>query len=203
MLLQTVARARAQGDWRLAEREWEACIARAKQRVERVVELAVARRMIAPSDAEEVVQDALIRGARALVENLESLEEHSFFAAMVTCAKYECLDAGRKRVRRERHEKSLDAPGSQADDDAPGRYDKDLGRHAEERWDRDQEIRDAGKTVDDLLPRLRDERARKLFTLQRLGLKDEAIAEELGVTVVNLYQIRSRALRELRGMISP
>ena len=53
----------------------------------------------------------------------------------------------------------------------------------------------------ELIPRLRDVRARKLLTLQRLGVADARIATQLDVSVANVQTIRSRALKELRGLI--
>ena len=86
-LLRRVDAARAQGDWTTARREWEACIARARNRVVVVVDRYVyAKRWIVEADHEDTVQDALIRAGRSLVHSLESLSEDSFFAAVVTVA---------------------------------------------------------------------------------------------------------------------
>jgi RNA polymerase sigma factor (sigma-70 family) len=201
-LLQRVARARAAGDWRIAEDEWHACIARAHERVVTVVDRYVAKGWIAASDRDDVAQDALLRGARALVENLDSLQEGAFFAGMVQCAKFQALDAARKHIRREQHVKPLDAPSSWSEPDREqGRYDAAAHRAAEEHWRREDEIRAAAATLDELIPRLRDVRARKLLTLQRLGVPDAQIATELGISVANAQTIRSRALKELRGLI--
>lgn len=204
MLLQRVAVARAAGDWRAARGEWEACITRARERVENVVDGYVVKGWIPRDESEDVVQDTLIRAGRRLVETLDRLDENAFFASMVRAADFQCRDEGRKQMRRQMKEKPLDQPSSRGDDgDATGRFAADEARQAEEQWLRDAEVRQAGKDVDDLIPRLRDPRAQKILTLQRLGHKDPAIAEELGLSMVNLYKIRSRALMELRGLIDP
>ena len=201
-LLHRVARARHAGDWREAENEWQACIARARERVVTVVDRYVAKGWIPRADRDDVVQDALLRGARALVENLESLDGGAFFAGMVRCAQFQALDAARRHIRREQHEKRLDAPSSWSTPDRdPGRYGAAAGRAAEERWRREDEIRTAEETLNELIPRLRDVRARKLLTLQRLGVADARIAKQLDVSVANVQTIRSRALKELRGLI--
>lgn len=202
LLLQRVAAARRAGDWRAARGEWEACITRAKARVEVVVDIYVARGWIPPDDREDVVQDALGRAGRALVKNLDTLVEGTFFSAMITCAHFQCRDEARKIMRRQRHEASLDETFGIGDDgDEVGRFDRAFGELAEQTWRRGGEIRDADRRVEAAIDRLRDDRTKKLFTLQRLGMKDAMIAEELGVSMANLYQIRSRGLRELRGLI--
>jgi DNA-directed RNA polymerase specialized sigma24 family protein len=81
------------------------------------------------------------------------------------------------------------------------RYGAAMGQAAAERWRRDDEIRAAAATLDDLIPRLRDKRARKLLMLQRLGVQDSEIARQLGISLANVHTIRSRALKELRGLI--
>jgi RNA polymerase sigma factor (sigma-70 family) len=201
-LLRRVAQARADGDWRAARGEWHACIARARERVVIVVDRHVAKGWIPSAERDDVVQEALLRGARALVENLDSFDEGAFFAGMVQCAKYQALDAARTHMRRERREKPLAGGATESDPEGEsGRHVAAANRAAEEHWRREAEIRTAGQTLDELIPRLRDARAHTLLTLQRLGVPDREIAERLGVSLANVHTIRSRALRELRGLI--
>lgn len=198
-LLRRVALARARGDWRSARAEWEACVARARVRVASVVD----RHYEGDDDHEDVVQEALVRGGRSLVENLDDLGEPAFFAAMVQCAKYQCLDSNRSYRARKRHEAgSLDAGGRSDDETAAGRQDRLTAGEALERARRDEEARDASRRIDEALPRLRDPRARRIITYDRLGsLPDSQLAEAIGTSVANVQQIRSRALKELRGLI--
>ena len=204
MLLQRVAVARRRGDWTAARGEWEACIARSRERVVVVVDRYVRRGWIPDGDREDTVQKALLRAGRALIVNLDKLDEPAFFAGVVRCADFQCRDDARRQVRREQHEKPLDARSSWNDDeDSGGRYDTELGVIATDGWNRDREIREAGAWVDELVAQLPDERDRKLLTLQRLGLTDAAIADELGTSVGNVYQLRTRALKKLRGLIDP
>jgi RNA polymerase sigma factor (sigma-70 family) len=185
-LLKQVAHARAAGDWRTARPQWEACIARAKPRVEMVVDRYVAKGWIRPADRDDVVQNALIRAHRKLVENLDSLEEHVFFAAVIKAADFQCRDDARKDLKRRQrsaHEDAAEAAESR------------------QRWDREEEIRAANELVDDLMRRLPNDRQRRFVALQRLGTSDADIAADLGVTMDNLYQIRSRTLKALGGLI--
>ena len=202
-LLRRVASARAAGDWTAARGEWEACIARARERVVNVVETYVAKGWIPRDMKEDVVQEALIRGARRLVRNLDSLAPDAFFAAMVRVAEFQCRDEGRRVMRREQHERSLDEPAGWSDDESAGRYDAALNREATSGWERAEDARDADRLFDELVPQLKNARARRIILMQRLGIKDAQIAAELDISVANVHTIRSRALKELRGLIDP
>jgi DNA-directed RNA polymerase specialized sigma24 family protein len=201
LLLQRVAKARRDGDWRAARGEWEACVIRMRPRVELVVDDYVRRGLVPSSERDPLVWMAIERATRRLVENLEVLEEKTFIAAVATCADFTCRDAGRKHARKVRREVSIDATGTSADGDGFNYFDSLLKDVTEQLWLRGGEIREADERIDKAIARLGNERAKKLFTLQRLGIPDAEIARQLGVEIGNLYQIRSRSLRELRGLI--
>jgi RNA polymerase sigma factor (sigma-70 family) len=201
LLLRRVAVARAAGDWTAARGEWEACVARARERVENVV-----RARYHGEDADAVVQEALLRGSTKLVENLDRLDANTFFAAMVKVAWYQSQDSWRaEKAHRENVAGSLDQPaGNDPEDDAPGRFAKLQAREAHERARRGEEVADAARRVDEAIARLTDPRARKILTHDRLGGRTDAqIAEELGISVANVQTIRSRSLKKLRGLIEP
>jgi len=202
-LLRRVADARAAGDWTTARGEWEACIARARERVVNVVDRYVRKRWIPEADHEDVVQEALVRGSRALVKNLETLTEPTFFAAMITCAHRQCQDDGRKVLRRRKHEKSLDEPAGWSEEEPMPRYWREEARDAQRSYERGAGQRDLQHTLDDAIARVKNERWRKLLTLQRLGVEDAQIAEELGISIANVHTSRHRAFKELRGLIDP
>jgi len=197
-LLRRVERARAGGDWTRAREEWEACLARARERVENVV-----GRRYKGDDPEAVVQEALIRAGAALVVNLDKLDPDAFFAAMVTLARYQCMDTNRSEQARRRHEPgSVDAPASWGDPDGAGRYDREAAQWDRERAERLEEIADVAERVHDAIARLRDPRAKQIIASDLDGgVTDDALAATLGITTANLQQIRSRAVRELRGLI--
>src|SRR4051812_45771383 len=103
---------------------------------------------------------------------------------MVQCVKFQALASARRPIRCGKHVKSPDAPSSWVDP-VQGRYDAATYRAAEEHWRRDDEIRAAAEMLDELIPRLRDVRTRKILTLQRLGVPDAEIATRLGITLAN------------------
>jgi RNA polymerase sigma factor (sigma-70 family) len=201
LLLRRVAAARAAGDWTAARGEWEACITRARERVENVV-----RGRYGGEDREAVVQEALLRGSTKLIENLDRLDENAFFAAMVRVAYFQAHDSWRSEAAYRVHVAgSLDQPAANnPDDDAPGRFAKQEAREAHERAWRDEEATDAARRIQEAIEKLPDPRARKILTYDRLGGRTDAqIAEELGISVANVQTIRSRSLKRLRGLIEP
>jgi RNA polymerase sigma factor (sigma-70 family) len=208
-LLRRVAEARAAGDWTAARSEWEACIARARERVVFVVDKYVyVKRWIPQSDHEDTVQDALIRAGKALVENMDSLGEDAFFAAVVQVAKYQCMDDARKHMRREQHEKALDEPVSSDAAEQRGRHDDAITAQATSDWQRDLRAVEVREALNRALSKL-SEKERVIVTAKHLGLTDEELAERFETSVNNVQQLRSRALRklrenkELRGLIDP
>lgn len=202
-LLARVAQARAGGDWRTATAEWWSCVARAKERVVNVVDRYVVKGWIPAHEHTDVVHDALIRGARRLVENLEDLGENAFFAAMVQVAKYQCMDHAEAVMKRQMREKPLHQPAGWSNDDDPiSRYQADVAKKARDGWERDLELRELDQLFDRLVPQLRDERARKILVAARIGgISDADLAAQLDTSVNNVQQIRSRAFKELRGLI--
>jgi len=202
-LLARVATARADGDWRAASAEWWSCIARARERVASVVDRYVAKGWIPKSQHADAVQEALIRGARRLVENLEDLGENAFFAGMVQVAKYQCMDHAEAEMKRQMRERSLDDPAPGRDEDEQrGRYDAALAKQARNDWERSLGAHDLQRLFDDLIPQLRDPRAQEIVEADRSGgPTDDEFAERLGTSTNNVQQIRSRAYKELRGLI--
>jgi RNA polymerase sigma factor (sigma-70 family) len=196
MLLQDVARARAAGDWTAAKPQWEACIARARARVEIVVDGYVWKKWIRQADRDDVVQRALLRAARRLVVTLDSLEERAFFAAVAQCADFQCRDDARKELQR--RESSL-IPESW--DDAGDAYGTGEVTEAELRYDREAEMNDASERVYAALDKLPNPRRKKLLTMQLLGATDAMIAEELGTTTMNVHTMRLRALKDMNGLM--
>jgi RNA polymerase sigma factor (sigma-70 family) len=203
-LLARVAQARADGNWRTASPEWWSCIARAKERVVNVVDRYVAKGWIPRDQHGDVVQEALIRGARRLVENLEDLGENAFFAAMVQVAKFQCMDSAEAEMHRQMREKSLDRPASWAEDADEGtsQYQGALDKAARTGWERDFDARELRRQLDQLIPNLKDLRAREIVAADLDGGPTDAeFAEQFDTSVNNIQQIRSRAYKELRGLI--
>jgi RNA polymerase sigma factor (sigma-70 family) len=205
-LLRRVAVARARGDWTQARPEWHACIARAKPRVEAIVDIQVARALVPSAERDDVVQEALNRVARRLVHSLDKLTEDSFLSSVVTATKLQCIDHHRRRKVATRGEAgSLDERAGWAEGESDrGRFDKAVAEQSTLEARREEEQIEAERAIADAIPRLNDPRARAILMADRVGsIPDDELARQLGVSTTNLYKIRSRALVELRGLIEP
>ena len=103
------------------------------------------------------------------------------------CVAFACVDVQRAAARRRRLEAPLDGDGSGAAD----------RRAAVEEQQRTDERAEARAFVSWALPRMRDERQRVVVERTLDGVPAAEIAGELGVGMDNLYQLRSRGLRDL------
>lgn len=193
-LLREVARARAAGEPEPARAEWVACVTRATARVRAVVASyrTVNGDRIPVHDRDEVVNAALDRACRRLLHNLQSFEAPVFYAAIATCAEFACRDYIRAVGARERGlHGSLDDEGA----------DVVLFREA---LLRDLDGAAAFEAADRLrrgLSDMRNPNQRRAIELRTLGWGNDEIADELGVSVDNAYQLVSRGLRDLRRVM--
>ena len=130
-------------------------------------------------DAEEVVQETLVRALQA-IERFECRGPDAFFQWLVGIARRVILAARRKR-RHARLDSATEVPGA---DVSPSR---ELAR--EERLER---LRDAIAVL--------DEPHREVILLARIeGLTIAEVSERMGRTPGAVKQLLSRALRKLRG----
>ena len=106
------------------------------------------------------------------------------------CVAFACADVQRAAARRRRLETPLDG-------DAPGTAERRVAALALEEQQRSVERAEARAFVVWALPRMRNERQRVVVERTLDGVPAEEIAGELGVGMDNLYQLRSRGLRDL------
>jgi RNA polymerase sigma factor (sigma-70 family) len=201
-LLKRVSRARDDGDVERARPEWQACITRATVRVRAAVKAfrTVNGDRIAAHDREIVVNDALDRASRRMILTLETLTEPVFIAAMWTCAEHACRDHIRKEGAREKHlAGSLDDSAYEEGD--AGRFDDELFREAERRRTAGEDALAAADRLERALSQLANPRQREALQLKRLGYTYPEIADRLGESKDNAYQLVSRGLRNLRRLM--
>lgn len=201
-LLRRVARARAAGDVGPARPEWEICVVRATARVRAVVGAyrAPGGDRIPLADRDAVVYAALERAIRRMINTLDKFNERSFSAAMARCAERACQDYIRSVGAYERGlGGSLDEPAFE--DATGGRYDQVVARLSAEQARADEDTRGAAERLEDALGRMSNPRRREAVELRCDGHATEEIADRLGVSVDNAYQLVSRGLRDLRGLM--
>jgi RNA polymerase sigma factor (sigma-70 family) len=197
-LLRRIKAAReADEPWR-TRAETDALIARSLPRVRNVVgafrlpEHPDAR--IAPSDRDDVVQDAL-RRAFNMLGGFRGASEGEWYAAVVTCARFTCRDHLRAQLAAERH-----LAGRIEDEVGEGRprFDQDFARLSERDALDVAASQDAVEWLTRSLATLPNPNQRRAIELTRDGWTTAEIAEQLGTSVENVHQLRSRAFAHLR-----
>lgn len=176
------------GDWMLLAQEGDAEAYRCLLLAITPYLRGIARRYMGQrEDAEDVVQDILL-----LVHDIRHTYEpgRPFKPWLATLASRRCIDALRRRARRQRHEADLDP--------VPGETLADLRGTPEDLAARQDAIDDVHRAVDGLSPRQRE--AVRLLRLRELSL-DEASARS-GQGVGALKVASHRAMKALRRALS-
>jgi RNA polymerase sigma factor (sigma-70 family) len=203
-LLRRVAAARRAGDVTEAQPEWEACIFRATPRVRQAVKLYRTARgdRIPAQDHDEVVYEALERACRRMSHTLETLDEQTFKAAMVGCARNACKDYFRRLGQ---HAKGIAGSIDQAafDEGGTGRFDADIARASDFRLADDEAAFEAADRLNRAKSQMKHATRLRAIELREAGLEYEEVAAALDVTVPNAYQLYCRGLKDLHGLMEP
>lgn len=159
--------------------------------------------VIAPADREDVVQQAHERCLEGLSQRFRGTTAAEFRAALKTCVQYACMDHSRATMRREKGiAGSIDEQVTSGESDEIGRFDGPLAELAERledgRFGAALDRQAIGRALDEL----QNADARKVIRLTIEGYTSREIAEEIGKTVANVDQLRSRGLRELKGRLA-
>lgn len=152
-------------------------------------------------DADEhelAVQMSMARFSKNLIATFEGVSIGQLVNACKPLARGICIDVQRSSIRARRHEgPSLDAGWTGGDDDRPApQWEADEAVRRFERDERDADVRDF---FDWAVGRLGGDR-RRVFELTRHGATLAEIVQELGITKVNAYQLRSRGVKDLRKL---
>ncbi len=199
-VLQRFLEARAAGDEPTAARCWEELVERNYDRVRGMVALWGRGGRLSADEGEEAVQRALVRLWNRMAVTFEGATMGEWVNATRQLVEFACLDVQREAARRSRRERSLDEQRPGTDGEPVGAHDARLARLAAD------ELRRAGERADALgftewaLPRVANPRRRTVLERTLDGVPAEAIAAELEVSMPNLYQLRSRGLRDLADL---
>ena len=140
---------------------------------------------LSPDEREEAFSLACVKLWRNMISTFAGTSMGEWVNATRRCVEFACADVQRAAARRSAAEASLDAAEAHE------------RRRAEEEQRRAEERDDARDAVAHALPRLADARQRVVVERTLDGVPAEAIAAELGVSMDNLYQLRSRGLKAL------
>ncbi|HEV2786896.1 MAG TPA: sigma factor-like helix-turn-helix DNA-binding protein [Solirubrobacteraceae bacterium] len=135
-------------------------------------------------------------------------EPGSYYAALHSCVQNACMDYGRKELRHQKRSAgSLDQRFEPAGESGPfdrvlAAYDADRRRQTEEALEAERERQEAEGLVAWALGQVNNDNYREVLEMTYLQqLPAEAIAEQLEITMANLYQRRSRGQRELEKIL--
>jgi RNA polymerase sigma factor (sigma-70 family) len=173
------------GDVAGAHREWEALVESNFDRIAGFVTLQ-ARGRLSPQERDDAVQRAIVKVWRNMVSTFAGTSVGEWVNAVRTCAGFAVVDVQREAARRSSREIALDEAQEYQWSDVA---------HQEHR--RGGERADARDFVAWSLPQMHNDRQRVVIERSLDGVPAEEIAAELAVSLPNLYQLRSRGLKDL------
>jgi RNA polymerase sigma factor (sigma-70 family) len=208
-LLTKFVAAQERGDSDEAAALWEQLAVNNFDRVEQIVKafgFSPGRRL-PPEEHGSAASEAYLR-VISMGASFRKRELGSYYAALYSCVHNACLDFGRKELRHQKRTRgSLDErfePGGEGGpyDKALADFDADRRRRTEEAIEAELARREAEGLVAWAIGRMENANHREVLEMTYLQqLPAEAIAEQLGVTMDNLYQRRSRGLKELEKIL--
>lgn len=158
--------------------------------------------VVAAADRDDVVQQAHERCLDRLAQNFRGASAAEFRAALKSCVQFTCMDHCRTVMRREmRQAGSIDDTLTGEGGDEFGRFDHILAGLAARleagRFGAAIEMEAIGRALD----QVRNEDMRTVIRATIEGYSSREIADEIGKNVANVDQLRSRGMRELKGLL--
>jgi DNA-directed RNA polymerase specialized sigma24 family protein len=175
------------GDVDGAREAWGELVTDNHDRVAALVGIWARGGRLSADERDEAVQAALIKLWRNMVTTFAGTSMGEWVNAVKACVDFACRDVQRAAARRSGREAPLEV-----EELAPREW-----RAAHEEHAREGERADARGFVIWGLEQVADARRRRVLEGTLDGVPAEEIAAELDVTLDNLYQLRSRGLREL------
>jgi RNA polymerase sigma factor (sigma-70 family) len=160
-------------------------------------------------DVDDTVQAAYERLLEGLFKSFRGASIGEYRAAARTAVTYQCMDSCRDKMRHEQKTGgSLDERVPGKDGEPRGRFDSELAERAlrrleeeEERQRAQEHARDELARVNAALDRIPSEDMREVLRMTWAKRSVEEIAAELGTTNENVYQLRSRGLKQLKQIL--
>jgi DNA-directed RNA polymerase specialized sigma24 family protein len=196
-LLRRFVACRDAGDGDGALRCWGELVERNFDRVRAMVDLWGRGGRLSQQEREEATQRALVKLWRRMVHTFEGATMGEWVNATKSLVDFACRDVQRAAAVRSRREASLDKQRMGDEGDVTGAYDSRLAELAHEQHRRAGERGEAADFIAWALPRIGDERRRLVLERTLDGVPAEEVAVELGVSMANLYQLRSRGLKDV------
>jgi RNA polymerase sigma factor (sigma-70 family) len=210
LLLRRYAAARARSDVQLAAEIWEQLAVNNFDRVTQIVKafrFSPGGRGITDHEHGSVASEAYLR-VIAMGANFRKREAGQFYAALVTCVQNTCRDYGRAELRHDRHAAgSIDAtfePDGDAGpfDKAIAAYDEQLRAEAGDAVAAEHSRTQAEQLVGWGISQIANANYRDVLEMTYVHkLSADEIAEQLGISIENVYARRSRGVKELEKIL--
>ena len=210
LLLRRYAAARARGDLPSATQIWEQL---AVNNFDRITQIVKAFRFspggpgLPEHEWGSAASEAYLR-VLAMGANFQAQEAGRFYAALVTCMQNSCRDYGRKELRHERRiqgsvDQSFEPDGEAGPYDAAlAAYDAELRRRTADAVEEELGRQEAEHLVGWAIGRISNDNYREVLEMTYFHkLTAEQIADQLGISVDNVYARRSRGVRELETIL--
>lgn len=209
LLLARFVAAQERGDSAAAAELWERLAVNNFDRVQQIVkafQFSPGKRL--PVDEQgSAASEAYLR-VISMGANFRKREPGRYYAALYTCVNNTCMDYGRKELRHQKRQGgSLDERFEPGGDSGPydnvlAAYDADQRRQTDDAIDAERGRQEAAGLVAWGLSQIQNDNYREVLELTYLQqLPAEAIAEQLDVGMANLYQRRTRGLKELERIL--
>lgn len=210
LLLRRYAAARDRGEPQLAAQIWEQLALNNFDRVKQIVKafrFSAGGPRLPEHERGSAASEAYLRVV-AMGANFQAHEAGRFYAALVTCVQNSCRDYGRKELRHERRtagsvDKTFDPDGEAGPYDAAlAAHDAELRERATDAVEDERERREAEHLVGWAIGQLSNDNYREVLEMTYFHkLSAEEIAEQLGISVDNVYARRSRGGKELEKIL--
>jgi RNA polymerase sigma factor (sigma-70 family) len=209
-LLSKFVDAHERGDLTEAAAYWERLAVNNFDRVQNIVkgfQFSPGGRGLPPDEHGSAATEAYLR-VIAMSAGFRKRETGRFYAALVTCVENSCRDFGRKEFRHQRRaagsfDQTYEPDGDSGPFDAAlAAYDADLRRQTDDALKAEANRQDAESLVAWGIARIKNDNYREVLELTYLRkLPAEEIAEQLGISIENLYKRRSRGVAELERIL--
>jgi RNA polymerase sigma factor (sigma-70 family) len=209
LLLRRYAAARDNGDLPLAGRLWEQLAVNNFDRVKQIVKafrFSPGGRGIPEHEWGSAASEAYIRVV-AMGASFHGREAGQFYAALVTCVQNACRDFGRKELRHDKHsagsiDKTFEPDGEAGPFDAAlAAYDAELRERAADAVEDELGRLEAEQLVGWATGQIKNDNYREVLHMTFQNIPAEEIADQLGISMDNVYARRSRGLKELERIL--
>ncbi len=210
LLLSRFVAAQERGDRTEAAELWKRLAVNNFDRVKQIVKaFAFSPGKRLPADEQgSAASEAYLR-VISMGANFRKHEPGRYYAALYTCVNNACMDYGRKELRHQKRQggsldERFESGGGESGpfDGVLAAYDADQRQQTDDALDAEHGRQQAAGLVAWGLSRLQNDDHREVLELTYLQqLPAEVIADQLGISMANLYQRRSRGLKELERIL--